>query len=135
MSSETYHEDQQLLTEDTRDMHRAIQSLMEELEAVDWYQQRVDATKDSDLAAILGHNRDEEIEHAMMVLEWLRRRTKKFDEHARTYLFTEGPITGIEEVDTGKSGGGADDERAQKEGAKKPDGSLGIGSLKPKGKK
>lgn len=140
MSSDSYHEDQKLLTEETRDMHRGLTSLMEELEAVDWYQQRVDATKDSDLAAILGHNRDEELEHAMMVLEWLRRRNKKVDEHARTYLFTEGPITEIEKADTGKSEGGGGEKDEREERGKKPDGSLGIGSLKPsahqsKGKK
>ena len=107
MSSESYHEPVELLTEETRDIHRAIESLMEELEAVDWYQQRVDATKDEDLKAILGHNRDEEIEHAMMVLEWIRRRVPKFDAHARTYLFTAGAITELEKQEKqGASAGG-----------------------------
>ncbi len=97
MASEGYHESESKLTEETQDLHRAIVSLMEELEAVDWYQQRVDATKDEDLKRILAHNRDEEIEHASMVLEWIRRRTPKFDQELRTYLFTEGEITEIEE--------------------------------------
>src|SRR5689334_20010518 len=100
MSSETLHEEG--LPERTLDTHRAITSLMEELEAVDWYQQRVDATKDPTLAAILGHNRDEEKEHAAMVLEWLRRHDPKLDEHLRTYLFTTEAITEIEvEVESG----------------------------------
>jgi len=99
MSSESYHEAAEALTEETRDLHRAIQSLMEELEAVDWYQQRVDATKDADLKAILGHNRDEEIEHAMMVLEWIRRRVPALDANAKKYLFTKGPITEIEDAE------------------------------------
>jgi hypothetical protein len=73
-------------------MHRAIVSLMEELEAVDWYNQRVDACKDAELRRILEHNRDEEKEHAAMVLEWIRRRDPKFDEELRDYLFTSEPI-------------------------------------------
>jgi ferritin-like protein len=96
LASEGFHEREEVLSTDTKDLHRAISSLMEELEAVDWYQQRVDATSDEELAAILAHNRDEEIEHAMMVLEWIRRRRPSFDEHARTYLFSSGPITGVE---------------------------------------
>jgi ferritin-like protein len=80
-------------------MHRALSSLMEELEAVDWYQQRVDATSDSALKEILAHNRDEEIEHASMVIEWLRRNNAKFDEQLRRFLFTDGPIAGQEEGD------------------------------------
>ncbi len=99
MSSENYHEAPEALTEETRDLHRAIRSLMEELEAVDWYQQRVDATQDPELKAILGHNRDEEIEHAMMVLEWIRRKVPKFDEHAKTYLFKTGKITELEKAE------------------------------------
>ena len=89
MSNEGYHEPINELSDQTRDMHRAIVSLMEELEAVDWYNQRVDACKDSELKAILEHNRDEEKEHAAMVLEWIRRRDSKFDEHIKDYLFTD----------------------------------------------
>lgn len=94
MSNEGYHEPVDRLSEETMDCHRAITSLMEELEAVDWYQQRVDATKDPELKAILAHNRDEEIEHAAMVLEWIRRRMPQFDKELRETLFKDGPITG-----------------------------------------
>lgn len=101
-NSDTFHESDDVLTPLTKDMHRAIASLMEELEAVDWYQQRVEATADEELRAILAHNRDEEIEHAAMVLEWLRRRNVKFDEMLRTYLFTNGAIIGIEKESKGE---------------------------------
>lgn len=99
MANEGYHEPVGELSDESRDLHRAITSLMEELEAVDWYQQRIDVTKDRELASILRHNRDEEIEHAAMVLEWLRRRVPKFDEELREYLFTDKPIVAIEEKD------------------------------------
>jgi ferritin-like protein len=94
MSSEGYHEPVEKLSKETMDMHRAIVSLMEELEAVDWYNQRVDACSDPELKAILAHNRDEEKEHAAMVLEWIRRRDPKFDHELKDALFKEGPITG-----------------------------------------
>ena len=93
MSNEGYHEPIDELTDETRDMHRAIVSLMEELEAVDWYNQRMDACKDAELKAILKHNRDEEKEHAAMVLEWIRRRDPKMDSELKDYLFTDTPIT------------------------------------------
>jgi ferritin-like protein len=89
MSSEGYHEPVEQLSVETRDMHRAIVSLMEELEAVDWYNQRVDACSDPELKAVLAHNRDEEKEHASMVLEWIRRRDPSFDKELRDYLFTD----------------------------------------------
>ena len=92
MSNEGYHEPVDRLSEETMDCHRAITSLMEELEAVDWYQQRVDATKDPELKAILAHNRDEEIEHAAMVLEWLRRNSTDFDGQLRKFLFKDDEI-------------------------------------------
>jgi ferritin-like protein len=92
-SSAGFHESEEHLTPQTRDLHRAVISLMEELEAVDWYQQRVDATADTELKSILAHNRDEEKEHAAMILEWIRRRDPAFDTQLRAYLFTEGPIT------------------------------------------
>jgi len=92
MANEGYHEAIDELSNETRDMHRAITSLMEELEAVDWYNQRVDACKDADLKAILAHNRDEEKEHAAMVLEWIRRRDSAFDKELKDYLFTEKAI-------------------------------------------
>ncbi len=93
MANEGYHEPIDELSDETRDMHRAITSLMEELEAIDWYNQRVDACKDTDLAAILAHNRDEEKEHAAMVLEWIRRRYTTFDAELKDFLFTDKPIT------------------------------------------
>lgn len=93
MASVGYHEEIEDLSEATRDMHRAIVSLMEELEAVDWYNQRADACKDAELKAILEHNRDEEKEHAAMVLEWIRRRDPKFSKEMKEYLFTDKPIT------------------------------------------
>ena len=94
MANEGYHEPVSELSDETRDMHRAIISLMEELEAVDWYNQRVDACKDPELAKILAHNRDEEKEHAAMVLEWIRRRDPAFDHELRDTLFKEGEIGG-----------------------------------------
>jgi len=93
MSNEGYHEPISELTDETRDMHRAITSLMEELEAVDWYNQRVDACKNEELRAILAHNRDEEKEHAAMVLEWIRRQDPRFDKKLKDYLFTKKSIT------------------------------------------
>ncbi len=92
MSSENLHEPLDELQEETREMHRAIVSLMEELEAIDWYQQRIDASKDKELRSILAHNRDEEKEHAAMVLEWIRRHDPQFDKELREYLFTDKPI-------------------------------------------
>lgn len=92
MANEGYHEPVDELSDETRDMHRAIISLMEELEAVDWYQQRIDVCKDAELRKILEHNRDEEKEHAAMVLEWIRRRDAKFNDELKDYLFTEEPI-------------------------------------------
>ncbi len=92
MSSVGYHEPLEELSAQTRDMHRAIVSLMEELEAVDWYNQRADACADPELKAILEHNRDEEKEHASMVLEWIRRRDPKFSAELKDYLFTDKPL-------------------------------------------
>src|SRR3989454_9040322 len=106
MPSEGFHELPQDLTPQTRDMHRAIVSLMEELEAIDWYQQRVDATADEALRTILAHNRDEEKEHASMVLEWIRRHDPAFDAHLKKYLFTAEPITERTEESEGKPAGG-----------------------------
>lgn len=96
MANEGYHEPVDELSGESRDLHRAITSLMEELEAIDWYQQRVDVCNDRELAQVLAHNRDEEIEHAAMMLEWIRRRVPKFDAELREYLFTDKPIVSIE---------------------------------------
>lgn len=92
MSSVGYHEPIEELSAETRDMHRAIVSLMEELEAVDWYNQRADACKDPALKSILVHNRDEEKEHAAMVLEWIRRQDPAFSSQLKDYLFTKKTI-------------------------------------------
>jgi ferritin-like protein len=92
MANEGFHEAIEELSDETRDMHRAIVSLMEDLEAVDWYNQRMDACKDDELRAILKHNRDEEKEHAAMVLEWIRRRDSKFNDELKDYLFTDKEI-------------------------------------------
>lgn len=96
-ASTTLHEPSGALSPRTIDMHRAVVSLIEELEAVDWYNQRAEAAEDPQLQAILRHNRDEEIEHATMTLEWIRRHMAKFDETLKLYLFTTGDITAIEE--------------------------------------
>ena len=91
-----WHAPYDMLKPETRDLARAVHSLMEELEAIDWYGQRVDVTDDDELRRILEHNRDEEKEHAAMVLEWIRRRDPKFDEHLKTYLFSSGDILAVE---------------------------------------
>lgn len=92
MSHEGMHEPAEDLSETTRELHRAIVSLMEELEAADWYQQRIDACRDPSLQAILRHNRDEEKEHAAMLIEWLRRNDPAFAKQLKDYLFTDTPI-------------------------------------------
>jgi ferritin-like protein len=149
MASETYHEPYESLSEPTKDIHRAIVSLMEELEAIDWYQQRADVCGSDELRAVLIHNKNEEIEHAMMVLEWIRRNSAVFDRNIRTYLLTQGPITGVEEgmkgaegaADPARGGDAGDAEagppvaraRLAATAAVAPraaSGTLGIGSLK-----
>ena len=96
-ASATFHEDPRQLSPETMNLHRAIVSLQEELEAVDWYRQRADACTDTELKAILLHNMREEIEHASMLLEWLRRNTEAFHKQLQTYLFTTKPILEVEE--------------------------------------
>lgn len=115
------HEPREAVGPDGEDLHRALRSIQEELEAVDWYDQRARATSDAELRAVLEHNRDEEKEHAAMVIEWVRRRDASFDRHLRTYLFTEGSIVGRE---AGATGG---DESP---GAGGPATGLGLGSLR-----
>lgn len=97
-TSAEWHEDYNTMSEASRNFSRAIKSVQEELEAVDWYNQRAEQTTDEQLKKILEHNRDEEIEHATMALEWLRRTNPVFDKHMKTYLFTEGDILEIEET-------------------------------------
>ena len=94
---QNFHEPVNDLSAETRNYIRALNSLKEEIEAIDWYQQRLEATTNEDLKNILAHNRDEEMEHACMALEWLRRNMPGWDENMRTYLFTEGKITNLEE--------------------------------------
>jgi ferritin-like protein len=121
MASEEHGESSGLQTEQTRTMHRALVSVMEELEAIDWYQQRADACADLPLKDVLLHNRNEEIEHATMLMEWIRRHDGHFDEMMRKYLFTGQPITGIE-------------TRAETDAPARPavDATLGIGSMRGK---
>jgi uncharacterized protein len=134
LASEGLHEARELLDAATIDRHRALISLREELEAIDWYDQRVMATQDPTLATVLAHNRDEEKEHAAMTLEWLRRRDPVLDRHLRTYLFTSEEITEIE----GEIEGSGDEvgARAERGPGGTPlegggaEGSLGIRSLK-----
>jgi ferritin-like protein len=121
-SSAGYHESTDLLKPATLDRHRAIVSLMEELEAIDWYDQRIDAAHDQALAAILVHNRDEEKEHAAMLLEWLRRHDAKLDRNLRDYVFTSQSVVAKErEVEASDAHGAPSATSA---------GSLGIGSLR-----
>ena len=92
-----HHEPVEELSAETRDMHRAIRSIIEELEAIDWYNQRINASQDDELKKILAHNRDEEKEHAAMLLEWVRRRDETFEDELKDYLFTEGSIAELED--------------------------------------
>jgi ferritin-like protein len=123
-SSGSLHENESVLKPETIDRHRAVVSIMEELEAVDWYDQRIDAATDRELKELLAHNRDEEKEHAAMMLEWLRRHDAKLDEHLRTYLFTNKRLLEIEEEAEGK------DEKNGGDESSSGDGSLRIGSLR-----
>lgn len=116
-----YHEPVEQLTEEAIEYHRVIKSVMEELEAVDWYNQRAAATNDPDIKAIVEHNRDEEIEHACMGLEWLRRQNPVWDEMLRTFLFTTAKITEVEEEGEAEEGG---------EEAPASTGSLGLGNMR-----
>jgi uncharacterized protein len=119
VSSETLHEDPKAIGSETIDRHRAIASLMEEFEAVDWYDQRIAASADAELKAILAHNRDEEKEHAAMVLEWLRRRDPALDANLRKYLFTEAPLAAL-----------VAEEKADAPAPVAPASHLGIGDLR-----
>ncbi len=120
MAHEGLHESSDLLDDQVINRHRAIESLMEEFEAIDWYDQRVNATNDSDLASVLAHNRDDEKEHAAMALEWIRRRDPALDEQLRLYLFTDGPLVSVEDSEAPTDSGGV----------AAPGFGLGIGSLR-----
>ena len=123
-TSEGLHEDESRLDPAAIDRHRALASIGEELEAVDWYDQRTVATDNPELAEVLAHNRDEEKEHAAMTLEWLRRNDPTLDKHLRTYLFTDKSI--VAEESEAEHSGGAGESGPSASG----DGSLSIGSLK-----
>jgi ferritin-like protein len=120
MAGETLHEDRAQLGPELLDRHRAISNLIEELEAIDWYDQRIKAAGDEQLKAILAHNRNEEKEHASMLLEWLRRHDDEWNGQLKTYLFTTGPIREAA-PNTGRAAAATNG------------GSLGIGSLRGKG--
>jgi hypothetical protein len=122
-NSAGYHESESKLRLETLDNHRALTSMQEELEATDWYDQRVDAATDQGLKDILAHNRDEEKEHFAMLLEWYRRRDPKMDANLKEYLFTSGSLVAQEQAGAGGGDAGAD-------AAAGGGGSLGIGSLK-----
>jgi len=121
MSSETYHEPLELLSEETKNLHRAIVSLCEELEAVDWYHQRAEACSDPELRAAITHNENEEVEHAMMNLEWIRRNSAVFGANVSKYIGSTGPITAVE------ASAGAGSSAAAPPA---PASGLGIGSLR-----
>ncbi len=128
MGSEGLHEPESMLRPGTIERHRANVSLKEELEAIDWYDQRADASDDDDLRAVLRHNRDDEKEHAAMNLEWLRRHDPELDEQLRLYLFTDGPIT-ESPVPTRPSDAGPSDQGGATSTAVS---SLGLGALRDK---
>jgi len=83
------HEDRQKLSTKTLDLKRAIDSLKEELEAIDWYNQQADATNDEELKKVLIHNANEEKEHAAMLIEWLRKNDKVFAKEIDDNLFKD----------------------------------------------
>ena len=122
MSSESYHEPLELLSEGTRNLHRAIVSLCEELEAVDWYHQRAEACSDPELSAVITHNEHEEVEHAMMNLEWIRRHSPVFDANIKKYVGSKGSIVAVE-----SGGGGASASSAPSVSQAT---GLGVGSLR-----
>lgn len=105
-ASAALHEAPGRLRDETLELHRALVSLQEELQAIDWYRQRADACRDEALKAILVHNLDEEIEHAAMLLEWLRRNHGTFAAQFDQYLYSSGPVTAVEEA--ASAGSGAD---------------------------
>lgn len=131
MSSEDLHVPREILTTDARLLHYAITSLKEELDAVDWYRQRADDIEEEELKGLLLHNMREEMEHASMLLEWIRRRNGDFAAHIKTYLFSKGSILGVEKVaegkDSGPSGGSGSAPAA---GSGDNTGRATIGSLK-----
>lgn len=130
MSSEDLHAPRDRLSAETLSSHQAIVSLREEIEAVDWYRQRADDCDSGALKEILLHNMREEIEHACMILEWLRRNVPEWGSQIDTYLYSEGPITEIEEAATGKAGEAATGEAGEAEDPSGPSRRFTVGSLK-----
>lgn len=118
MAGETLHEERSVLSKEILDRHRALSTVMEELEAIDWYDQRIAASDNAELRAVLTHNRDEEKEHASMLLEWMRRHDPAFARHLRAQMFRDGPIQETAKIEAAGAGAAA------------TDGSLGIGSLR-----
>jgi len=130
MSSESLHVPREVLSAEARMLHYAITSLKEELDAADWYRQRADDTEEAALKRILLHNMREEMEHAAMLIEWIRRHNADFAGHLQTYLFTDAPIVGIEQA---AEAGAADPRGAARDAAGAdavPGGGVTIGSLK-----
>jgi hypothetical protein len=92
MSSEDLHAPRERLTDQTIATHQAIVSLMEELQAIDWYRQRADDCDDAQLKAVILHNMNDEMEHAAMLVEWLRRNVAEFATQLDKFLGGEGAI-------------------------------------------
>jgi uncharacterized protein len=132
MSSESLHVPRERLSPEARLLHYAITSLQEELDAVDWYRQRADDSEDEPLRQVLLHNMREEMEHAAMLIEWLRRNNADFAGHLKTYLFTEAPIVRIERAaEAGDAAPAAAAEGGGPAGSSGGGGGITIGSLKP----
>ena len=133
MSSEGLHAPREVLSQEARLLHNAITSLMEELEAVDWYRQRADDTEDDALREILLHNMREEMEHASMLIEWIRRHNADFAGHLKTYLFTRAPLLSVEKAATAEEAGAAGGSREGDSGGgagRDTDRTVTVGSLK-----
>ncbi len=127
MALEYFHEPREKLPPAVLNLKRALASVIEELEAVSWYNERAAGETDPELREILIHNRNEEIEHSMMLLEWVRRKYPEFAEEMRTYMFTEAPITELEEAEESESDGSDEDDPKNSDAS---DGSLNIGPMK-----
>jgi ferritin-like protein len=133
MSSESLHAPREKLSKQTLTLHHAIVSLKEELDAVDWYRQRADDCSDKELAAVLLHNMREEMEHASMVLEWIRRNNSDFEGHLRTYLFTEAPIIEVEHAAEDEAHGREDGgDAGHRHSSSSSDSKFTVGPMKKK---
>jgi uncharacterized protein len=130
MALEYFHEPREQLPAEIIDQHRATASLIEELEAANWYNERRIMAKDPELQAILDHNRKEELEHAAMLLEWMRRNMPEFNEEIQTYLNTSGPITELEEMAEAGQGGEAGEKEQSNPQSPAQEKNLNIGSMR-----